>query len=246
MVLISHNSQTWRTYTQKFNTNQFKRYHQSTNHRSIKITHQNPSQNTNITTSTIPKPHNNCINEREFKSNIKSKSKKKKKLGEQSPTIAFALPSATNLGMGFPIGLYSVLLQTLITFPLLLTMFSTEMLLYPCEIAQSSWWVVVHKIALDTHTPSSSPPCSTSALASMEDCDLADEATDFDPSETLCCKFHAQIDSSPLGSSEIEPSLPHLDLPQPQASMILVWWARWMGVCFGSKECLIQQLGPSK
>ena len=75
MVLISHNSQTWRTYTQKFNTNQIKRYHQSTNHRSIKIPPQNPSQNTNITTSTIPKPHNNCINEREFKSNIQSKIK---------------------------------------------------------------------------------------------------------------------------------------------------------------------------
>ena len=73
-----------------------------------------------------------------------------------------------------------------------------------------------HKIALDTHTPSSSPPCSTSALASMEDCDLADGAADSDPSETLCCKFHKQIDSSPLGSSETEQSLPHLDLPQPQ------------------------------
>ena len=23
------------------------------------------------------------------------------------------------------------------------------------------------------------------------------------------------------------------------ASKILVWWARWMGVCFGSEECLI-------
>ena len=68
----------------------------------------------------------------------KGKAKAKQKPGEESPTIAFVLPSATNLGMGFPIGLYSVLLQTLITFPLLLTMFSTEMLLYPCEIAQSS------------------------------------------------------------------------------------------------------------
>ena len=85
MVLISHNSQTWRTYTQKTNTNQIKRYHQSTNHRSIKIPTQNPSQNTNITTSTIPKPHNNCINEREFKSNIKSKSKKKKNLENKVP-----------------------------------------------------------------------------------------------------------------------------------------------------------------
>ena len=70
--------------------------------------------------------------------NQTSKAKAKQKPREQSPTIAFVLPSATNLGMGFPIGLYSVLLQTLITFPLLLTMFSTEMLLYPCEIAQSS------------------------------------------------------------------------------------------------------------
>ena len=36
VVLVSHNSQTWRTYTQRTNTNQIKQYHQSTNHRPIK------------------------------------------------------------------------------------------------------------------------------------------------------------------------------------------------------------------
>nr|POE97339.1 hypothetical protein CFP56_49470 [Quercus suber] len=92
-----------------------------------------------------------------------------------------------------------------------------------------------HKIALVTHTSSSSPPYSTFTLASMEDCDLADEATDSDPSETLCCKFHTQIDSSPLGSLETEQSLLHLDLPQPQASRILVW-ARARANGDGKKE----------
>ena len=68
----------------------------------------------------------------------KAKAKAKQKPREQSPTIAFVLPSATNLGMGFPIRPYRVLLRALIAFPLLHAMFHTEMLLYPREIAQSS------------------------------------------------------------------------------------------------------------
>jgi hypothetical protein len=63
------------------------------------------------------------------------KNQTKQKPREQSPTVAFVLPSATNLGMGFPIRLYRVLLRTLIAFPLLLAVFPTEMFLYPREIA---------------------------------------------------------------------------------------------------------------
>ena len=73
-----------------------------------------------------------------------------------------------------------------------------------------------HTMTLDTHTPSFSLPCLTSVLASKEDCDLADEAADSDPSETLCCKFHKQIYSSPVGSSETEQPPPHLDLSKTQ------------------------------
>ena len=51
MVLVSHNSQTWRTYTKKTNTYQIKQYHQSTNHRSIKI---QPKTQVKIQTSTHP------------------------------------------------------------------------------------------------------------------------------------------------------------------------------------------------
>ena len=61
MVLVSHNSQTCRTYTQKTNTNQIKQYHQSTNHRSIKIQPLNPSQNTNINTPTRIQTQVQCI-----------------------------------------------------------------------------------------------------------------------------------------------------------------------------------------
>lgn len=46
----------------------------------------------------------------------------------------------------------------------------------------------------------------------MEDYDHADEAADSDPSETLCCKSHKQIDWWPKGSSGREQSLPHPDL----------------------------------
>ena len=73
-----------------------------------------------------------------------------------------------------------------------------------------------HMMALDTHTPSFSHPCLTSDFASKEDCDLADEAADPVPFETLCCKFHKQIHSSPIGSSEKEQPHPHLDLSKNQ------------------------------
>lgn len=53
--------------------------------------------------------------------------------------------------MGFPIGLYRVLLGALIAFPLLLPVLPTEMLLYPREITQSSRRVVVHARRLGTH-----------------------------------------------------------------------------------------------
>ena len=46
----------------------------------------------------------------------------------------------------------------------------------------------------------------------MEDCVLAGEAADSDPSETPCCKSRKQIDSWPKGSSETEQLLPPPDL----------------------------------
>ena len=73
-----------------------------------------------------------------------------------------------------------------------------------------------HTMALDTHTPSFSHPCLTSDFASKEDCDLADEAADSVPSETLCCKFHKKIYSSSIGCSETKQPPPHLDLSKNQ------------------------------
>ena len=83
--------------------------------------------------------------------NQTSKAKAKQEPREQSPTIAFVLLCATNLGMGFPIRPYCVLLGALIAFPLLLTVFHREMLLYPYKIAQSSRWIMVHTRWFWTH-----------------------------------------------------------------------------------------------
>ena len=109
-----------------------------------------PSKNEKTkTTSTIPKPSTIALTN--WNLNQTSKAKAKQKPGEQSPAVAFVLPGATNLGMGFPIRPYRVLLGALIAFPLLLAVFHTKMILYPHEIAQSSRWIMVHTRWLWTH-----------------------------------------------------------------------------------------------
>ena len=80
MVLVFHNWQTWRTHTQKTNTNQIKQYYQGTNHRSIKMQPQNPSQNTNINTPTQIQTHGSISN---HASNPNFKPQQQKKIQSQ-------------------------------------------------------------------------------------------------------------------------------------------------------------------
>lgn len=54
---------------------------------------------------------------------------------EQGATIASVFPSATDLGVGFPIGLNCVFLGTLLAFPLLLAVFPAEVFLDPSEVS---------------------------------------------------------------------------------------------------------------
>jgi len=53
--------------------------------------------------------------------------------------------------MGFPIWLNCIFLGALVTFPLLLTVLSAEVLLDPSQVPQSPWWVMMHTICFWTH-----------------------------------------------------------------------------------------------
>lgn len=58
-------------------------------------------------------------------------------------TITLILTSPTSLEVGFPIRLNSILLSTTITLPVLLAVFTAEVLLDAGEIPKSSTWVMV-------------------------------------------------------------------------------------------------------
>lgn len=64
--------------------------------------------------------------------------------GKRSSTIALILSSSTNLGVRLPIGLHGVFLGAFIAFPLLLAVFSAEMLLNSGEIAESPRRIVMN------------------------------------------------------------------------------------------------------
>ncbi|OAY79049.1 hypothetical protein ACMD2_04491 [Ananas comosus] len=63
---------------------------------------------------------------------------------EEEEGVTLVLPSATNLAMGFPVRLNSILLGALITLPLLLPMLPEEVLLDPSEVPKSPRGVMVH------------------------------------------------------------------------------------------------------
>jgi len=70
---------------------------------------------------------------------------------EKSSTVTSVLPSATGLGVSFPIWLNCIPLWALDTFPLLLTMFSAKMLLDSCQVPKSPWWIMVYTIWFRAH-----------------------------------------------------------------------------------------------
>lgn len=76
---------------------------------------------------------------------------KRVKPREQSATIAFILSGTANLGVSLPIGLNRVFLRALVAFPLLLAVFSAEVLLNPREIPQRSRRIVVNARWFGTH-----------------------------------------------------------------------------------------------
>lgn len=74
--------------------------------------------------------------------------------GKQGSAIASVLSGAAGLQVRLPIGLHGVLLRATLALPLLLAVFSAEMLLYAGEIAERSLRIVVHARRLRTHVHS--------------------------------------------------------------------------------------------
>ena len=70
---------------------------------------------------------------------------------EKGSTITSVLSSATSLGMSFPIRLNSVPLRTLITFPFLLAMLSTKVLLDSRQVPKSPQWIMMNTACFWTH-----------------------------------------------------------------------------------------------
>lgn len=83
------------------------------------------------------------------------------------------------------------------------------------------------KMALDKHTLASEPLYLTSAAASMEDYDPGDEAASSGLAGTLCCRFHKQIDLSPLESWETKQSPPRPDLAF-RGGFVFSWVRAWV------------------
>ncbi len=66
------------------------------------------------------------------------------KPGKQGTTITAVLTSSAGFRMSFPVGLNSVSLRALVTLPLLLAMFATEVLLDASQVPQGARRVVMH------------------------------------------------------------------------------------------------------